>query len=652
VRKVLKSRVNRVKLAASGAAVLAVLGLTGMPADAAEEPTFRYLNPGGQPSLVEKVPVNIVFIGYEESGDPAGRNVPRASFLSGLPAQYEPVVRSRLPYGIVEKLGLTYTYEYKVRYADAAYENTFFAKLVSLAKSKPLIEAQTAYNAQATNIRTVGSNYQIDAPSVEKWLAQNPPSGIDTRRDTVYLINWFGRSDFRHHVYAKTNEKDPDTNANFGNLDSRKMSAWGGTTADDEENGLGSTARVWFHDLSAGPEEWTFNFNVDDADVDGDGEADYRLPPVWEYVAGGDRAPSILAADLARLTRYVALNLLFTTSPLYPVELPKPAPPKSINIDSNTYEGWSGVNASASYITTALLLDELSELRWRNTLNYDTQDLPYSGKARDCYQKLLQNVSCYPASGFPPFANLFLQNQEELARTQDDQGTVDYELPVFNYAVNDDVPALGFADDNYTDGTQSFVFAFVSPAIVNAGYGLTTTLIHEVGHHLGLSHPHDGYDSATGVDYGPTGDFMYVNAGDWSNSMMSYIDLNWDFSQFDRDNSDRFLAAAYNEEANALAQAVLADDQADTVLADLRAADGLLGSAQLALTKHSYRGAYDQAAKAYEKVVAAAKKVGVSVATVTAMRARTAAADRRAGVVHDPHEFIDTLAPDSPRAQD
>ena len=26
--------------------------------------------------------------------------------------------------------------------------------------------------------------------------------------------------------------------------------------------------------------------------------------------------------------------------------------------------------------------------------------------------------------------------------------------------------------------------------------------------------------------------------------MMSYIDLNWDFSQFDRDNSDRFLAAA------------------------------------------------------------------------------------------------------------
>ena len=38
------------------------------------------------------------------------------------------------------------------------------------------------------------------------------------------------------------------------------------------------------------------------------------------------------------------------------------------------------------------------------------------------------------------------------------------------------------------------MFNFVSPDIVEAGYGLTTTMIHEDGHHLGMSHPHDGYD--------------------------------------------------------------------------------------------------------------------------------------------------------------
>jgi hypothetical protein len=35
---------------------------------------------------------------------------------------------------------------------------------------------------------------------------------------------------------------------------------------------------------------------------------------------------------------------------------------------------------------------------------------------------------------------------------------------------------------------------------------------------------------------------------------MSYTDRNWDFSQFDRDNTDRFQAAAYINNANALAR--------------------------------------------------------------------------------------------------
>ena len=38
------------------------------------------------------------------------------------------------------------------------------------------------------------------------------------------------------------------------------------------------------------------------------------------------------------------------------------------------------------------------------------------------------------------------------------------------------------------------MFNFVSPAIAE-NYGLTTTMIHEDGHHLAMSHPHDGYDS-------------------------------------------------------------------------------------------------------------------------------------------------------------
>jgi hypothetical protein len=629
-----------------GTAVLTTAALA--PAAHAANGPFRHLVPGGQPRLAERVPVNVVFVGY-----PASR-VQRGQFLGGLPGKYEPVVRSRLLYDITEKIGVTYTYDYRVTYADNAYGDRLFAELGRLATPAPLTMFQRMYNDQQHNVLDVHDNHFIDAPSVERWLAFHPPSGVDTRRDTVFFINWYGRPDFKFHVYTKTNEPDPDTGYNFGvQRESRKIIAWGGTTADDEENGLGATRRVWFHDLSAGPEAWTNNWNVDTPDLDGNGVEDYRMPPIWEYTAGGYRAPAALTGDLAKITRYVAINLLFTASPLYPAELPTSAPPRTINVDSNTYEGWPGVDASARYIKPGLLLSELRELRWQNVLDYDNQDFPFRGEARRCYELWLKDVSCYPQLGYPGFANLFLQNTFELGRTQDDKGRVDYELPIFNYSVGPGLtsPFLGYADDNWYNGTQSYVFAFISPDVVEQGYGLTTTLIHEVGHHLGMSHPHDGYDSATGVDYEPADQFAFANAGDECNSMMSYIDLNWDFSQFDRDNSDRYLAAAYNEAANALAAKVLADPDAAKAQDELRDADRLIGAAESAFAGHEYHAASALAIRAYDRVVAGAKEVGVPTTAVTPQLSTQSAPAAASTAVHQENDFIDSLAPDSPRSK-
>ncbi|MEU4428637.1 hypothetical protein AB0F81_49135 [Actinoplanes sp. NPDC024001] len=615
--------------------VAALVVASAGPAAAAGAPALRHLDPGGQPRLVEKVPVNVVFVGYEPA------QVAKNSFLAELARSSEPVVRSRLYYDVTEKLGITYQYDYRLTYTGKSYEDAFFRQLSKLATPAPLALSQQAYNAQRNNVLDVTGNHTIDAPSVEKWLAHHPPAGVDTRRNTVFFINWFGRSDFKHHIYTKTGEPDPDTGYDFGvQRESRKIIAWGGTTADDEETGLGSTRRVWFHDLSAGPEEWTGNYDVDNADVDGDGTADYRMPPIWEYTADGYRSPAALAGDLGKITRYVAVNLLFTSSPLYPVELPTAEPPKTINLDNNTYEGWPGVDASAELITPSLLVDELSELRWRNRFSHDLQDLPLTGEALACYQAFVAEESCYPDSGYPAFANLYLYNREHLDEVLDDTGKVDYELPIFNYAVgpNQSSGLLGFADDDYTTGDQTYVFNFVSPEIREAGYGLTTTQIHEVGHHLGLSHPHDGYDSTTGVNYEAVGDFYFANAGDESNSIMSYIDLNWDFSQFDRDNSDRFLTAAYWEAANRLAATVPRGKGRTALLA----ADGLLGLAAKAFAAHQYRVAYALAEAAYYKVAGIpGVDKGAVASTMKATDTRTA----------EPDEFIDSLEPGSPRSK-
>jgi hypothetical protein len=441
---------------------------------------------------------------------------------------------------------------------------------------------------------------------------------VDTERYTVFFINWWGRDDFRFHAYTKTGEPDPDTGFDFGmNRTSRKMIAWGGTTPDDEETGLGDRGvnRVWFYDLSAGPESWTANWNVDDPDLFGTPAVEYRMPPVWEYGRDGFRKRSELTSDLAMVARYVAIDVLFTTSPLYPPALTPPRLPSTINLDINTVNGWPdpSVDPSVSYQTPALVLQELGELGL--TLSSDHQSLPFEGKTKTCFVKWSRNRPCHrERSQYPPFANLFLDAALNRDARIDGSGA-DYEALLMNYATSDDYESglLGFADDNWFDGTQSFVFNFVSPGIVEAGYGLTTTQIHETGHHVGLSHPHDGFDFEEGRNFGPSRDLFFAWSGDQSNSIMSYIDVNWDFSQFDRDNFQRSQAAAYLTNANAVAAQVLASPNADAGAAELAIADTHATAAENAFTSHDYPQAMQSARTAFEHVLAAAALAGVAV---------------------------------------
>jgi hypothetical protein len=602
----------RFKLAAVlAAAAFVVLGSTAQGA------TFTHLQPGAKiADLKERVPVNVVFVGFEPN------QVSASAFLAGLANRARPIVRSRLFYGNLEELGLDYRYDYHVTYTGTAWENQFFGALKGLAKPADRTDFQEMYNEQ-DGTRDVGQNHFIDAPTVEKWLIDHAPQGVNTRQDTIFFVNWWGRSDFIDHVYTKFGEPDPDTGYDFGkNRASRKLVAWGGTTPDDEETGLGASRgvnRIWFDDLSAGPEAWGGSYDVTNADLDGDGEADYRIPPAWEYAPGGYRAPGKLTADLGRVARYAAVNLLFTSSPLYPPYLTPELLPNQINLDVNVYEGWPGVNARAKYEKPNYLLHEEQEL-FPTPMSVDTQDLPFTGKARACYELWIAVQPCDPLRPqYPPDADLFLYNALTLNDALDQNvpagPTRLYEAPVFDYATTEDLAPgfLGFADDNWVDGTQSFVFSFISQDVVDSGYGLTTTEIHELGHHFGMSHPHDGYDPTSGIDYDATGPFFFVWDADESNSMMSYIDLNWDFSQFDRDNAARHQAAGYITNANAIAGRILASSKAGNASAQLTAADAAVGRAQSAIAAHDYPRTWQEARAAYELVLQGANAAGVTV---------------------------------------
>ena len=179
-------------------------------------------------------------------------------------------------------------------------------------------------------------------------------------------------------------------------------------------------------------------------------------------------------------------------------------------MDVNLYQGNPGLDARSFY-RPAVTQARLAGLQPYTKISTQVSDLSLAGRELDVYKCFLGPTSCFGNSLFGISFGEFLQHEHQI--TKYIEGDADYEVPVFAYFTTPQLSAgglLGFADDNWRDGTQSYVFAFLDPQVIALGYGLTTTITHEVGHHLGLSHPHDGYDSELAIDYGGEDDFYYA----------------------------------------------------------------------------------------------------------------------------------------------
>jgi len=584
---------------------LALAAAATLPLPTLAAPPLQTLEPGAFREIQQNLTVNVVFVGFD-----GATAINTAAVRAALPGGYRPIHRYPDFYGNRQSTGNRFGFSYNIVQADAAYANALFTQLSTLATPQPRTLFQDIYNSQPNKAVAVGQNHFIDAPSAERWLALNPPAGVDTRQYTVYFINWYGRPDFKFHVYTKTDVADPDTGYNFGvQRASRKMVAWGGTPV-----AAGPARRVWFYDFSAGPESWNGGYDISNADFDGDGVTDYRMPPIWDYGnPNGYRPFNDLSGDAAKLARFVAINLLFTTSPLYKPAISPPRLPDTVNVDLNLFQGDASSDARA-FIKPAQVVAELSALQRHIAFTADVRDYAFDNRTQRVLQCFTFGPSCFGNRLYGiSFGDLFLETSDKLLQYLD--GSPGYEVPVFHYNVPDQLTGglLGFADDNWRDGTQSFVFGFLSPLLRNAGYGFTTTTTHEVGHHLGMSHPHDGYDSEYDIDYGGAGDFYFSWSGDESNTIMSYIDLSTNFSQFDRDNMDRWMTAAYINHANTVLASIMKSPRANAAAATLQAADGDATHALASYAGMDYRNAVARAKAAYGQVLQAAATIGVKV---------------------------------------
>ena len=560
------------------------------------------LQPGEQVTFKQRIPVNLIFVGYDKE------SINREALRDQLPARYTPIVRAPPFYGLMGRdLGLEYNFQYNVTFKGKKFADQFFGYLQEIGTPGELTVFQQLYNDQENNILDVtGPVLYIDGPSVEAWLAEN--LNVKPESYTIVFINWYSRPDFQFHVYTKTDTPDPDTGHNFGEDPFSALNAWGGTTS-----------RLWFYDLSAGPEWNTTNWEVDNPDLDGDGIEEYRMPPIWEYHKEGYRRRGALSKDLGLVTRYVAINLLFTPSPLYDPLVTAPGAGGDKVVHINMFED-DPRSHGADLINTDLILSHLMETEpyydWQ--IHFQDRD-PIDDRARRAFRIFTgfrQRDDCWNDFGVP-FAELFCFFDANLSTYVPAYTEEDYVISVFAFNTTDKrmgdlLGLLGFADDNWRDGTQSYVFEFGSEGPRGAGFGFTNLTVHEVGHHISLSHPHDGYDSELGLDYGPGGEFYYAWAGDASDTVMSYLWLSAGYSTFNEDNLYRWEFAGYLNWANDLLDDILAHPNAGDVQDNVTQAEAYAAQAAESFKTWDYLNAAANARLAYEQILLAAEELDLS----------------------------------------
>ena len=601
---------------------------------------FSDLFEGPEALLQDRLPVNYVFVGFDRS-DVYKR------FEKQLPKTYRPVVRSRSwTINDREVLPIEHAFDHDVTFTDRSWEDRFFEWLAEKARPRSgTTTYQNSYNTSGANRVTIDETSVISAAATERWLAMNPPPGVNTSEYTAYFIDWYGRKDFQFHVYDKLGEPDTDAKVDYGVSDQHLIVAWGGSARTDQEDPMPSDRRVWFYDMSAGPDWRTGNWDVAN-------ETGYRILPSWEYHEEGARSPLSLGTDLGLLARYVAIDLLFTPSPLYPPSLTPPALPTSVNLDLNTYNddmrGGGGVNGKE-------VLQEVSELipstkftvTKSQKLPFATTDagrcfVPYMGvmaAGRQGAWPAYTAPSCYPEqTNYTSLANLFLHNAMHIDETKD-KTTADYSAMAFNYAYPGGVgPGFtGLADDNNRDGTQSFIYTVSTSTGLLPG--MTDTTIHEYGHHFGVSHPHDGYDWENSEPFGASGKTYFAWAGDESSTVMNYLSFNNDFSQFNIDNMDRWLTASYLDQARTIGKLLPAD--ARTSLG--RAVDPTVERSIRKFRSFDWDSALMAARSVYEEAVAAARRAGVEIPADYAGWVIQQEGQQRSALA--PSDYIDFIGP-------
>jgi len=505
-------------------------------------------SPQTQPyaTALREVPmkVKIVFIGIDQSlvdREYMTWNNPRYKYQSYL-----------IP-GVGTNVAFMMSYDYV--FVDSQFENSFVRYLSSIARQERRsnvlwnltyfgIDENLSLNY--TNFRLTTMNTFYDADAVQGWLIDHADGfgGLPSGGYTLILADLSSKVpsmtveqydaimskrmvEATPHYYNKT-FTDPD----LGMVRNRRwMTSWGGHM------------RLYYIDLSAGPSLVTTQLpiqlamSVNDIDIQSTYGRSWFNQYISSYVYG-------------------AVYNLFAPDFLYPINYANKYRVKIFAIDNRTRHIHPPLEKT---INTELIKSELQKL-----LSFSKVEVEAKFSKVTDYPELARVIidSTIPSRQIPsieptkavdaaPVYEWF--NEEGKGRLKDflsvTRDIYEYDIPVFVFAFDDNYQ-FAFTwkewimepcrEDRAFWGVALYDMVLIGHSswdfirgdlLINErkqpgkGFGFSNTIIHEVGHMLGLNHP---------FIYDPTEDFV--------SSVMAYYPYDSQFSQFDIDALQRGLA--------------------------------------------------------------------------------------------------------------
>ena len=367
--------------------------------------------------------------------------------------------------------------------------------------------------------------------------------------------------------------------------------------------GYGGHRRLWFLDLSAGPTWWSWN--------------DFPLQIVLEDQSIHLDSPAgrqWLTQYLADYTRELTYNIIvpeFIYDPIYTRKYVF----RVFVLDHRTAEEKTAVTIEDT-IRPGLIKSAFEDLVPYATVNVtvdftDTDKYPELANLLDANRRFLETFAykniVYETFEYIDERPIYKYLQDNLGQfvPQVSRNEYEFTVPIFAFALSGDAHFggsekwyVGWDMDRTYEGIAQGDLVMIGMSHTDfqwgdyaeqpgKGIGLTNTVIHEAGHIIGLSHPHN---------YGSIGDFTV--------SVMGYFTNDYVFGQHDKDalqriHADKVMMNTFStvQDSRSILQSKVGSPETEVLLNE---AENHLKKAADEYSRMNYTGALTTALEALE----------------------------------------------------